>query len=194
MVKKILTLLLCIAALNSSAKPGYRSSNSCPKLYLGPTIGINNTVGLLGVNFDVPVTSRFSLGTGVGRSSWGWKTFFAGRFYFKECNRGWAIGTGVTYNTGLQNFTTTMPTTFGDANVTFDFEPLPSVFLSGYYFFNLGQRHRFYLQFGYSQRLIEQPYTIKSNHDLNSDGEAIMQLLTPGGAMFALGFSFGIGG
>lgn len=195
MLKKVKLLFFLSLIVTSSvfAGPGYRSQ-SCPKVYIGPSIGFNNTVGLVGVNFDVPVTGRFSLGTGAGLSSWGLKSFFEGRLYFKDCNRGWAIGTGVTYNTGLQDFVTPLPTTFGDQDVMMDLEPLPSVFLSAYHFFNLGRRNRFYLQLGYSQRLVDKPYTITSGHILDADGEAVMDIVTPGGVMFALGFSFGIGG
>lgn len=194
MMKKLLTLVFTISALTSLAAPGY-NSNSCPKFYLGISSGINNHSGVIGINFDVPVTTQFSLGTGVGISSWGYKAYGEGRFYFKECNRGWALGAAFTYNTGLQNFVLEMPTTIGDVDVDMDLEPSPNVAVSAYHFFNLGRGgHRFYLQLGWSQSIVSDPYTITSGHTLTSDGVTVMNLLSPGGLIFGFGFSFGLGG
>lgn len=196
MNKKLVTLFITIAAFatNVSARNAY-NSGSCPKFYLGISSGLNNHSGILGVNFDVPVTTQFSLGTGVGISSWGYKAYGEGRFYFKECNRGWALGAAFTYNTGLQNFVLEMPTTIGNVDVDMDLEPSPNVAVSAYHFFNLGRGgHRFYLQLGWSQSIVSNPYTITSGHTLTSDGETVMNLLSPGGLIFGFGFSFGLGG
>lgn len=85
MNKKLIALVITIAAFatNVSARNGY-NSRSCPKFYLGISSGINNHSGFLGVNFDVPVTTQFSLGTGVGLSSWGYKAYGEGRFTLKN--------------------------------------------------------------------------------------------------------------
>lgn len=196
MNKKLITLVITIAAFatNVSARNGYNSS-SCPKFYLGISSGINNHSGFLGVNFDVPVTTQFSLGTGVGLSSWGYKAYGEGRFYFKECNRGWALGAAFTYNTGLQDIAVDMPTTIGTTEVVMDWEPSPNVAVSAYHFFNLGRGgHRFYLQLGWSQAIVSTPYVVTSGHTLDSDGVTAMNLLSPGGLIFGFGFSFGLGG
>lgn len=193
MYKKLLTLIIVLSAATAYANP-YNTPSRCPKVYIGTSTGLNNHSGLLGFNIDVPVTEQFSLGTGAGISSWGYKGYFEGRFYFRECNRGWAIGTGATINTGLSSINLDLPTTVGDQSVTLELQPVPNIFFCGYHFFNLGRGgHRFYLQAGWSQRLIEDPYVVKSNHTLNSDGELVMQLLSPGGIIFGFGFSFGIG-
>lgn len=195
MMKNILTLVFCCLALSTIAAPGYRNrQESCPKFYIGLSTGINNQSGILGVNFDIPVTTQFSLGTGLGFSSWGYKTYGEGRFYFKECNRGWALGAGVTYNTGIRDIPLEMPTTIGTTEVIMDWEPMANVMFSAYHFFNLGRGgHRFYLQLGWSQALNNAPYTVKSFHTLTSEGETAMNLLSPGGLIFAFGFSFGLG-
>lgn len=197
MIKKILlaTLVIVSCSFAAKAQQHYSSSNSCPKVYLGLSTGINNQTGLIGLNLDVPVTEYLSLGSGVGISSWGYKTYFEGRFYFKnDCNRGWAIGTGVTYNTGLEDFTTLMSTTTGEEDVTFDLNPTTNVFVSGYRFFNLGRGgSRFFLQLGYSINISNNNYTILSYHQLDDVGRTTMRLLTPGGIIIGCGFSFGIG-
>lgn len=197
MLKRILTLVLCCITLSAIAKNPYGRSNSqsCAKFYIGISSGINNQSGFLGVNFDVPVTGHFSLGTGLGLSTWGFKSYGEGRFYFKDCNRGWAIGAGVTYNTGLDNVISDIPTTIGTTNVSMNLNPTANAILSAYHFFNLGRgNHRFYLQLGWSQRITDNPYVITSAHALTSDGTAAMDLLTPGGLILGFGFSFGLGG
>lgn len=196
MIKKLITLVIAVSAslTIASAQKGYNSS-SCPKFYLGLSSGINNHSGIIGINFDVPVTTQFSLGTGAGISSWGFKAYGEGRFYFKECNRGWALGAAFTYNTGLEGFVAEMPTTIGSVDVGMDLEPSPNIAVSAYHFFNLGRGgHRFYLQLGWSQSLVSDPYTITSGHTLTSDGVTAMNLLSPGGLIFGFGFSFGLGG
>ena len=103
------------------------------------------------------------------------------------------MGTGVTYNTGLANFSTSLPTTTGDQTVRLDLEPKVNVFVAGYRFWNLGRNgHRIWLQVGYSLRLDEDNYTILSGHTLTSGGDQAMTILAPGGLMVGVGFSFGV--
>lgn len=195
MLKKILTTLICLSAyITSSAQ--YYGDYSCPKFYVGISTGLNNQSGLIGPNFDIPITRWASFGVGAGRSSWGFKGYSEGRFYVGDCNRSFALGAGASYNTGIKKFTTAMPTTDGTADVKFEFEPSLNAFFSAYYFFNLGREgsHRFYLQLGYSHPLDDMVYKVLSNHTLTEEGEAAMQILAPGGVIFALGFSFGFGG
>ena len=191
MFKKIFLAVLVISLYTASFA---QRGRSCPKVYLAPTIGINNPVGMIGLDIDVPISPRFSLSTGGGLSSWGFKGKLEGRYFFRECNRGWAFGIGGTYNTGGKNINTVISTNAGSETATFDFDPVPAVFFSGYHFFNLGQRHRFYLQLGWSQRFEDNLYTVTSPHILTSEGRTVMDLITPGGVIFAFGFSFGIGG
>lgn len=192
----LLPLLLCACITADAQKRSSREARnmgSCPRFYIGLSTGLENQSGLIGFNMDVPIKS-FSLGAGFGLASWGYKSYLEARYYFNPCNRGWALGTGVTYNTGLTNFTTLLPTTTGDQDVTLNLHPKTNVFLAGYRFWNLGKRgNRFYLELGYSLRLDENNYTVVSNHKLTSDGDAVMTLLAPGGLIFGLGFSFGLG-
>lgn len=194
MKKSLVLLLCCIAVSLNMFGRGNDRGGSCPKVYIGPSLGINNPAGFVGAAFDVPVTTQFSLGTGIGLSTWGWKTNLEGRFYFRECNRGWALAAGATYNTGIEDIFITMPTTLGEREVLLDLEAAPAVFFSGYHFFSMGSRHRFYLQMGYTRRFDQDPYTVKSGDILTSDGKTVLRLLAPGGVMFGFGFSFGIGG
>ncbi|OSZ81898.1 hypothetical protein CAP35_01100 [Chitinophagaceae bacterium IBVUCB1] len=173
------------------AQRGY--NESCPKLYTGFSLGMENPNGFIGFNFDVPVTQRFSLGTGAGLSTWGLKAFGEGRVYFKDCNRGPAIGLGATYNTGLSTLSTTLPTTTGDRDVSLVFEPSTNAFVSLYYFWNIGRRgHRIHTNIGYSYRFTDPVYRITDGSELTSDGKTAIDVLAPGGFMVGFGMSFGV--
>jgi hypothetical protein len=190
-MKKLTLILAIFATTTTFAQRGY--NEGCPKLYTGFSIGLENPNGLIGFNFDVPVTQRFSLGTGAGLSSWGLKAFGEGRVYFKDCNRGLAIGLGGTYNTGLGTFNTTLPTTAGDKEVGLVLEPSTNAFLSLYYFWNIGRRgHRIHTNIGYSYRFTDPVYRITDGSNLTSDGEDVMNVLAPGGIMIGFGMSFGV--
>ncbi len=202
MKKLILVLVLIALSLTSFAQRSYkgyksgkggRNNYECPKLYIGVTAGIENPAGLVGFNIDVPVTQRFSLSGSAGLSSWGYKAGGEGRFYFGDCNRSWALGAGVTYNTGLSNVSMTLPTTYGDATVLLDLNSKTNVFFAVHKFFNLGRNgHRFDIMAGYSMRLDDDNYTILNNYELTTQGKDVMRVLAPGGLMIGFGFTFGV--
>jgi len=201
MKKLTLVFLLIALSVTSFAQRGYKGKSSkggrnnyeCPKLYIGVTAGIENPGGLVGFNIDVPVTQRFSLSGSAGLSSWGYKAGGEGRFYFDDCNRSWALGAGVTYNTGLSNVSMTLPTTYGDATVLLDLNPKTNVFFAVHKFFNLGRNgHRFNIMAGYSMRLDDDNYTILNNYELTTQGKDVMRVLAPGGVMIGFGFTFGV--
>jgi hypothetical protein len=178
---------------NTTSRGRSSYDESCPRLYLGLNMGINNPNGLVGISLDIPVVDHFSLSTGIGRSSWGWKYFGEARGYLKHCHRGLAVGAGVTRNTGLINYTAELPTTQGDQMVTMDLEPQLNAFLNLYLFTNMGKRNnRFGFYLGYSHRLEEPTIVIKSGDVLTADGEAIMNLLAPGGVSIGVGFYFDV--
>lgn len=192
----ILAIFCCFSSFSQSRKGGYglkNTGNSCPKLYLGTSTGINNASGLLGVNLDVPITESFSIGGGAGIASWGYKVYGEGRFYFDPCNRGWALGAGVSHNTGIANFPQRLETTTGEKEVIMDLHPLTNVFFSGYRFWDLGRSgHRFDLRVGYSACLTSNQYTVKSNDVLTNVSKAAMEVTSPGGIIIGIGFTFAI--
>lgn len=191
--KLTLAILFSLVTLASFGYSRYQRE-SCPKFYLGFSTGFDNPVGLIGVNFDIPVTGRFSLGTGMGLSLWGYKTFGEARLYFKDCNRGWALGAGATYSTGIQDVPSDMPTTIGTTEVLMDLKSATTAMLSGYRFFSLGSRHRMHLQLGWAQPINDKPWVVKSGHILTTAGNDAMKSLSPGGLILGFGFTFGIGG
>lgn len=208
-MKKILLSLLIIIAmipksygfdyLNSYSSKAARNigPGSCPKVYIGVSAGLENPGGLAAFIVDVPIVDQFSLGGGVGLSNWGAKFYGEARVYLSPCNRGWAFGAGISHNTGLSDYTATIPTNNnGNQDVNFTLKPVTNLFFSAYRFWNMGHHgNRFYLQAGYSLRLSNDYYTINSPYvTLDSKGQQFMQLLAPGGLIVSVGFSFGLGG
>lgn len=166
-----------------------------PAIFLGTSSGLENPSGILGVNFEVALVEKFSIGAGAGLSSWGNKLYGEVRYYLDDCYRGWAFGAGVTHNTGLADFEPQMPTTAGDKKVLVDLKPVTNGFISAYRFWRLGRRtNRFYTMGGYSFRFTDDVYTMKSDDKLSSQGEQAMKILAPGGLSLALGLSFDLSG
>ncbi len=200
MKKPFLLILAALLCAHFSFAQNRNSRNTpkevpCPKVYIGFGTGINYSSGLIGLNIDVPVVGGLSLGTGVGLSSWGYKVYGEARYFFSPCNRGWAIGTGITLNTGLDNFQTDLPTTFGTRTVWLDLHNKTNAFVCGYRFWTMGKRNnRFHLQLGYSIPLSNDDYTVLYGDVLSDEGEAVMDILSPGGVIVGIGFTFGIGG
>ncbi|RYD58777.1 MAG: hypothetical protein EOP56_04100 [Sphingobacteriales bacterium] len=196
-MKKIL-LTLSMAAMCattvSAQRANEKTKNDCPRFYLGVSTGLENPSGLLGVNVELPFDA-VSIGSGVGLSSWGAKAYLEGRYYLNPCNRGLAFGLGASHSTGLSDFVLKgAETNIGKQDITMDLNPVTNVYFSTYYYFNLGKsgRNRFHLQGGYSARLTEDIYTMKSAFYFNANGERAMKMLAPGGLILALGFSFGL--
>ena len=174
-----------------------RAASSCPRVYIGFSTGINNPVGILGPQIDIAVLPVLSFATGIGLSTWGYKTYLEGRYYFKTCNRGWAVAGGVTHNTGLDRVELTDAETIaGEMDVTVELKPQTNFMISGYHFFNLGRsgRNRFHLQAGYSVPITEVQYRQLSGAPLTRKSSDAVMAIAPGGLILGLGFSFGVGG
>ncbi len=176
---------------------GHRRAGGCPRAYIGFSTGINNPVGLLGPQVDIAISPSVSIGTGIGLSSWGFKTFVEGRYYFRPCNRGWAIGSGFTYNTGGNNIELqNQKTIYGDGTVMVDLHSQANFMASAYHFFSLGRsgRNRFHLQAGFSVPLgTKGEFIQRGGAPLTSTGVDNIRAIAPGGLILGLGFSFGAG-
>jgi hypothetical protein len=173
------------------------SDGACPRLYYGFSTGMNNAVGIFGPQFDVAIDETFSLGTGFGISSWGYKLFGEGRFYFGECNRGWALGAGVTYNTGIRDIVLKDQETMGGRqDIAVELHPQTNVMLSAYRFFNLGRRgrNRWHLQAGASIPTSKKKFTQLDGPPLSGIPTEQLRTNSPGGLVLGIGFSFGAGG
>lgn len=183
------------ATLSNSEKTNTKQQTKCPLIYIGVNSGIENPNGIVGVSVDIAPVKGFSAGAGVGLSSWGTKYFAEIRGYMGECHRQWAGGLGITHNTGLRGFNTDLETVAGTQEVTLDLDPVTNVFFNFYRFWNLGKRmNRVYFSFGYSFRLDQDVYSVKSSYKLSQKSEDVMDRLAPGGLSLGVGFYFDVTG
>ena len=210
MKKSTITVIICLLSLVANAQytgePPTRETkakdplvrpNLCPKLYITTSTGCNNNTGIVGVSFDIPIEKYLSVEAGLGESSWGTKLTLGGKYYLKPCHRGWAFGTGLTYNTGLNGFTDNLETQYNGGpveSVTFNLHSQTNVYFAAYRYWNLGRRYnRFYIEFGYSVPLGSQnKYDQTMGDPISPKSADVMNLIAPGGVIAAIGFSFAI--
>lgn len=184
-----------IQQLKSDTKP-----KSCPGVYLGINGGINNHNGLIGISVEKTLGPRFSIGTGIGSSSWGYKVFAEGRFYFGDnCHRKTALGIGATRNLSTNNFEINMQTNYGAQDVVLDLHPATNAFVSLYHFWTIGRRqNKFYTQVGYSIKIEPGTYTLDSKTTstfpaiaLTAESDNVLHAIMPGGVVLGVGWYFG---
>lgn len=176
-------------------KRGNPKKKTCPGAYLGFSTGLNNSVGIMGPQIEVALPANIGIGAGIGLSTWGWKTALDVKYYFAPCHRGWAVGAGITHNSGLDQFKSNMPTTVGDRDVILSLKPMTNVMICGYYYFRLGKNgSRFYLQGGYSIPLAPVDYTPDHNYTLTQESDDAIKTISPGGVIIGVGLSFALRG
>ena len=206
-MKKLLLIcsgtLCCISVLAQGKVQQLKSDTkpkSCPIVYLGLNGGINNHNGLIGISIEKTVGAQFSAGTGIGSSSWGYKAFAEGRFYFNNnCHRKLALGIGVTRSLATNNFETNMETNYGKQDIVLDLKPATNAFISFYHFWSIGHRqNKFYTQIGYSIKVEPGSYVIDSKTAniypgiaLTRQSDNVLHAIMPGGVILGVGWYFG---
>lgn len=168
----------------------------CHRVYLGVSTGVNNPTGLAGAQIDVAIASRVSANFGMGIGTWGLKAALEGRYYFEPCNRGFALGLGGTYATGIIDAASISYTNQSGEieTASFDLRTCFNAMLSGYWFRDLGKRgHRFHFQAGYSLPLHGNRVLQRSGTPIDPEARRPLALMPPGGPIVAAGLSFGIG-
>lgn len=169
----------------------YCSQAQSIPLYLGISTGLENPTGIIGVHAEAPITSKISIGSGVGMGIWGTKVALDGKYYFTDYTSGWALGAGLNYSTGTGNYEKRQLINT-DKTIEVKLLPVTTAYGSVYKYWRLGRNHKFYLQSGYALRLNKKSYNVKETYTLTNDDKIQMKSLAPGGFMFALGFSFNI--
>ncbi len=192
----LISICICISMFAFAQKPADKSNNAKPpaSFFMGFSTGINNQSGILGINLELPVTANVSIGSGFGGGTWGNKFYAEARYYFQPAFKGWAIGAGITHASGFDNMKASLQTVYyGTTQVTLSSEPVTNAFVAGYRIWRLGRnRNRFYTELGYSAALNSPRYTVTSGETLTTDGDRTVKLLSPGGIVAAVGFSFAL--
>ena len=166
-----------------------------PFSYIGFSSGLNNPAGAIGFDFDIPVHRYLVLGVGGGFSSWGNKLHLDAKYFFRQHQRGWALGGGFTFNSGDNKFITRpLQTNAGiKEKVSLDLKVQRNVFFAVYHYWNLGRRYnRFFAGLGWSVPLVERKFIQLSGDNLTNKSAKRIDLFAPGGPMLSLGFSFGL--
>jgi hypothetical protein len=204
-MKKIaLALLLAIPCLQSYAQEGtpeammnskepQRTANS-PVIYVTTSTGINNTTGILGFSFEVPIAPYVSLESGAGASTWGDKLYAGAKLYMRPNQRGLAFSVGLTRNMGGNNEKITLQTIYTtNEPVTLRLYPKTNVLFAVYRYFNLGnQYNRFFVGAGWSVNVAGKGWTQTAGTPLSDRSNNEINATAPGGPMLMAGFSFGI--
>lgn len=193
-MRKFLCALILIftSAVASYAQDANQNTGRQPALYVGLSTGLENPSGYLGFDAELPV-DHFSVGGGVGLSTWGIKFYAQGKYYLKPSHKGWAFGLGLSHNTGISGVKVDgIETTTGEQNLVLNFKPQTNLFWTVHHYFRMGNRHRFFVMAGYSARLRSTVFEYNGPYILQPVVNEAMKWAAPGGFMAGLGFSFGI--
>ncbi|MBI9066980.1 MAG: hypothetical protein JEZ09_06785 [Salinivirgaceae bacterium] len=196
---KIRTIALFISALLSTHVFSQIEEETKPKAFLGINSGINHIGGMFGIHGEVNVVNNFSVIGSAGLGGWGTKASIGIKY-----NRNYPYGTHfiLTYSSasGIKDFKLDVETEANDETmnqggtqeVTFDLKTARNINLIVGYSWKLFQRSRFNLDFGYSVPMQDKAYAVISDHVLTKDSDTMMGIMTPGGLILGLGFSFSL--
>jgi hypothetical protein len=204
-MKKILTFVFVIVALMANAQ-GFEAAKKsstqntvtvCSPFYFGTSMGINNPYGLLGINFEIPVSQQFTFAPGVGLGTWGTKFGAVIKYYTKPCCMGWAYGIGLTYNKGFDKIDVPdvevlVPTGVSKSTVRFKYKPQTNVTINAYKYWRIKTNNRFFMHIGLSMAMSQDKYEVLSGHKLSETSATTVKALSPGGLSLGFGFQFGV--
>ena len=199
-MKKVLTtLLIAMTVLRASAQEKTIEPATAvlapPAVYIATSTGINNNTAILGFSLEVPVSSHVAIDGGAGAGTWNTKGYAGVKYYTRPYQRGFAVGTGLTYCTGMHDDKHDLETIYGITEpVEYNKNPQTNILFAAYRYWTMGKKYnRFYLELGWSvsltggnsiTQLTGDPITTHANNNLSS--------WTPGGLILAAGFSFGV--
>jgi hypothetical protein len=172
---------------------GTATIKKSPASYIGFSSGINNSAGLIGLDFNAPLAKNVTLDAGIGPSTWGNKLFVGSKYYLKSRQRGFAFGGGVTFSSGQENRTARLETISGRERVTLTLKPQMNIFAGAYHYWTLGNKNnRFFTGVGWSVPVTHCRFTQVYGTPLSERGKTMEKRRAPGGLMLSLGFSFAI--
>ena len=166
-----------------------------PFSYIGFSTGINNPAGYAGFDFDIPISTYVTIGAGGGISTWGNKFHLDGKYFLKPYQRGWAIGGGLTINSGDNNFQTrNLMTVAGEKEMVYlNLHAQRNLFLAIYHYWDMGRRYnRFFMEAGWSVATVDHKFNQTSGDRLTQSSADKIDRLSPGGFIIGCGVSFGL--
>ncbi|MES2701964.1 MAG: hypothetical protein V4649_04950 [Bacteroidota bacterium] len=198
------TLSVALLALNVSAQdvqPEQQKKREKvrldrgPAMYITTSTGINNNTGVVGFNFELPVSPHVTIDGGPGTGTWNHKLYIGAKYYLRPAQRGFAFGTGITHATGTRGNSYWATTVYGDRRlIRFNKNPQTNAFFAAYKYWSLGKQYnRFYAQLGWSLPLSAgDKITQLSGPATTQDSKNSIASAAPGGPILAVGVSFGV--
>jgi len=169
--------------------------DKCPTMYITTSTGINNNTALIGFSFDVPVSKYVSVEAGPGAGTWNTKLYAGVKYYTKPCHRGFAIGVGLAYCTGLNHDQHSLETIYGNnESILYNKNPQTNVLFMVYKYWDIGKKYnRFYVESGWSTPINGgDKITQLSGDPLSEDAISRLGSSIQQGPILAVGISFGI--
>jgi len=109
---------------------------------------------------------------------------------------GFAFELGYSYCTGLNNFSTSLPTDSAGytttKTVSVNLLPAASLNLIVSYNWVFHNRNQFYINTGYAVPLQTSPYQVTDGSTLTADSKYTLSILSPGGIILSCGFMFAL--
>jgi len=189
-MKKLTTIAAAILLLAGGTTHAQTLS---PRLYGTLSTGLENPYGAVGGNLELCLAGKVSVAAGAGISLWGMKYAGEAKYYFNNSGRGWAIGAGISHSRGMSGYDIEVEDAAGKRSVDMILKPVSNVYGAVYRYWKLGKgNNRFHLQAGYSARLSDTYYTFNETYIPTKSEQSFLRSMSPGGLMFAAGFSFAL--
>ena len=195
-MKKLVFIIISVFALQIAKAQTEKVEPTLPKSYIGISSGINNSCGLLGVQFEQQLGSRFTLFSGLGIGTWGNKVTLGTRIYGKA-PLGSAFGISLSCATGVNGVKSNLEVMENGVavkkDVVFNAKPVYLLNLTWIKFWPVGVKNKFSFELGYGLKLSQNNYDMVPSTVVLSDlSKKAMALIEPGGLTVGIGFHFGL--
>ena len=195
-MKKKLSILICACCLLVKL---HAQESAVPEktTYLGFGTGLNNSCGLIGLNFEQFVAGRFSFIGAAGIGSWGYKTAIGARYYLNG-KTGKALGISFSNAGGLDNFEPDNVKIIQngqevDSKGKFNLLPVQQINVTWIRMWQVGKTNRMGIELGYSINISGKDNVTGVDVPKLTDGSRDnFNILQPGGLLFGFSFNFGL--
>jgi hypothetical protein len=185
--------VLTIIGLSANAQFTHSDSLAAhTKFYLGIGSGVNNYTGMVGLSANYRIYRKLFFQAGVGLGGWGYKYLFGLR-YDDKYGKGWSYGLGYSSATGITNEKLSLKDQSGNSHKdTLDLEKAGTINLKLTHIWVIHHKNTFYMEFGYAIPLQSNPWKPVGKTPLTDNDLAVLRMMSPGGIIFGLGFTFGL--
>ncbi|WP_147302877.1 hypothetical protein [Marinoscillum furvescens] len=161
--------------------------------YLDLSSGIDNHSGLLGIGFQLPLSSQVGMRAGFGFGSWGGKLSI-GMKYQRYQKKGWGYGLGYSHCPGIEDIHLEFTDQNGNVNEAhLEYLQVGTLNFTINRNWTIKDHLMFFIESGYAVPIGgEEFYRVKGSYQPNASEKALLQVLRPGGLIFAVGLLVGL--